>query len=76
MTADGKRAGHRTEGDGAIAGTGAGAEGQPRSIVTGGPGQGAAAGIADAEGLRGGAHTTLCRCEGEAAGARADGGAD
>ena len=76
MTADGKCAGHRTEGDGAIAGTGAGAEGQPRSIVTGGPGQGAAAGVADAEGLRGGAHTTLGRRKGQTGWARADGGAD
>ena len=76
MTADGKCAGHRTEGDRAIAGTGAGAEGQPRSIVTAGPGQGAAAGVADAEGLRGGIAAALCRCTGEADGARADGGTD
>ena len=57
----------------AIAGAGAGAEGQPARRFTGAPGQGAAAGVADAEGLRGGVDAALDGGEREARGTCADG---
>ncbi len=52
MGADGERAGGRRQCHGAIAGAGAGAEGQPGGGFTGGPGEGPAAGVADGERLR------------------------
>ena len=47
-----------------------------RGVLTGGPGQGAAAGVADAERLRGGVTAPLDRGERETRGARADGRRD
>ena len=71
MGARGQGAGSRLQSHGAIAAASAGAEGQPTGVLACGPIQGAAAGVADAERLRGGVTAPLDRGEREARGTRA-----
>ena len=73
MGARGQGAGSRLQSHGAIAGASAGAEGQPAGVLACGPVEGAAAGVADTERLRGGVTAPLNGGEREARGTGADG---
>ena len=74
IAARGQGAGRHGQRDRAIAGPRCRRERQPGGIVTGGPGEGAAAGVADAEGLRCGVGAALGGSKGERGRAGADGG--
>ena len=73
MGARGQGAGSRLQSHGAIAGASAGGEGQPAGVLACGPVEGAAAGVAETERLRGGVAAPLTAVNARLVGLTADG---